>query len=466
MSCTRPFSRSFDMKFASTRNINDQVSLRDAIFQGLAPDGGLYLPMEEPDLSRIFLSAGPATSFVDLAGQMLGGLFPDQFSPADARRICQEAFPFQPKLEKIADALYLLELYHGPSCAFKDFGASFLATIMQEYLRAEKQRAIILTATSGDTGSAVAQSFHGKDNIDVVILYPSGRVSPSQEMQLTTVGGNVHALEVKGSFDDCQRMVKEAFLDPALRARFPLSSANSINLGRLIPQSFYYAWAFAQIKQREPGELYFAVPSGNFGNLTAGVLAWRWGLPVKGFVAATNANDVVPEYLLRGAFNPRPSVATLSNAMDVGNPSNFERLQTIFNLDITRMRAMIHPMVVSEEDTLATMKRYHGMAGRFLCPHTAVGVKAAEIFRDCELETIRGKGGMDCSVDGSRDGALIALSTAHPGKFSEVVREATGVDPEIPSRLAEYMKRTKQATLIGNTMSELAAYMNANLKGK
>jgi threonine synthase len=461
------------MKFASTRNINDQVSLRDAIFQGLAPDGGLYLPMEEPNLKHIFLSSGPRTGFAELAGQMLNGLFPQDFGLADALRICKEAFPFEPRLEKIADAIYLLELFHGPSCAFKDYGASFLATIMQEYLRAANQRALILTATSGDTGSAVAQACFGKGNIDVVILYPSGRVSPSQEMQLTTVGGNVHALEVKGNFDDCQRMVKEAFLDPALRSEFPLSSANSINLGRLIPQSFYYAWAFAQIKQREPGELYFCVPSGNFGNLTAGILAWRWGLPVKGFIAATNANDVVPEYLAKGAFNPRASVATLSNAMDVGHPSNFERLQSIFNHDLTRMRAMIHPAVVSDADTRAVMKRYHEGDGRFLCPHTAVGVKAAEVFRDCELETVGcatdalgrkvDKSGRLLAGDATRDGAIITLSTAHPGKFSEVVKEATGVEPEIPPRLAEYMKRQKKATLIGNTLAELAAFMRGNL---
>jgi threonine synthase len=446
------------MKFVSTRTPSDQLPLREAIFQGLAPDGGLYLPMEEPDLRAFFLGAQAETPFCDLAGQMLYNLFPDDFGADQALRICREAFPFGPKLANIGKSIWLLELYHGPSCAFKDFGASFLATMMQEYLRQEKKRAIILTATSGDTGSAVAQAFHGKDNIDVVILYPSGRVSPSQEMQLTTVGGNVHALEVKGSFDDCQRMVKEAFLDDELRGRFPLSSANSINLGRLIPQSFYYAWSFAQIKKQVPGELYFAVPSGNFGNLTAGVLAWRWGLPVNGFVAATNANDVVPEYLKSGSYATRPSVATLSNAMDVGNPSNFERLQTIFNHDLKPMQAMLHPAVISEDDTLATMKRYHQQDKRFLCPHTAVGVCAAERFRDGQLDHAE-CGGL------SETDAIITLSTAHPGKFSEVVRQATGVDPEIPPRLAEYMKRQKVATLIGPTMAELGAYLKANLKG-
>jgi threonine synthase len=437
------------MQFSSTRNIELRVGLREAIFQGLAPDGGLYMPVEEPDLHRVFRSAGYTSSFVDVSSSMMSALFPGEFSAADCRRICTDAFPFSPVLRKIQEKLYILELFHGPSCAFKDFGASFLATVMQEYLRKDQQRGVILTATSGDTGSAVAQAFHGKQNIDVIILYPSGRVSPSQEMQLTTMGGNVHALEVKGNFDDCQRMVKEAFLDTALRSRFPLTSANSINLGRLIPQSFYYAWAFAQLKRdREAGEVYFSVPSGNFGNLTAGILAWRWGLPVKGFIAATNANDVVPEYLLKGSYEPRPSVATLSNAMDVGSPSNFERLQSIFNMDITRMRTMILPDVVNDRDTKAVMQRYYDQQHMFICPHTAVGILAAERFREKHL-------------DGS--GSVVALATAHPGKFSEVAMEACGVNPDMPERLAEFMQRTKQSTVIEPRLDALINFLDAKI---
>lgn len=440
------------MKFNSTRNPEITVGLKEAIFEGLAPDGGLYMPKEDADLREVFVSADKSTSFVDLAAQIMAKVFPEEFSPQDCLRICREAFPFSPELRKLKDGLFLLELFHGPSCAFKDFGASFLATVMQEYLRKDGQRAIILTATSGDTGSAVAQAFHGKDNIDVVILYPSGRVSPSQEMQLTTMGGNVHALEVRGSFDDCQRMVKEAFLDPVLRSTYPLTSANSISLGRLIPQSFYYAWAFAQLKN-SPGfeEMQFAVPSGNFGNLTAGVLAWRWGLPVDGFIAATNANDVVPEYLSRGNYQPRPSVPTLSNAMDVGNPSNFERLQVIFNMDRTRMATLIHPEVVSDEETLEVMKRYHQEQGVDLCPHTAVGVLAAERYLEHE---------------GEGAGAVVCLSTAHAGKFSEVVKQATGSDTDIPPRLAEFMKRKKVSVLIDNRVEDLKDYLAKHLKAR
>lgn len=440
------------MRFNSTRNPELEVGLKEAIFEGLAPDGGLFMPIEDANLRNIFTSADQSTPFAELAAQIMAGVFPEEFTLGDCRRMCTEAFPFSPEIRKLKDGLFLLELFHGPSCAFKDFGASFLATVMQEYLRKDGQRAIILTATSGDTGSAVAQAFHGKENIDVVILYPSGRVSPSQEMQLTTMGGNVHALEVSGSFDDCQRMVKEAFLDPVLRSRFPLTSANSISLGRLIPQSFYYAWAFAQLRNIAGfEEMQFAVPSGNFGNLTAGVFAWRWGLPVDGFIAATNANDVVPEYLSRGNYQPRPSVQTLSNAMDVGNPSNFERLQAIFNMDRTRMATLIHPEVVSDAETLEVMRRYHDETGVDLCPHTAVGVLAGERFLERE---------------GEGAGAVVCLSTAHAGKFAEVVRQATGCEPEIPPRLAEFMKRTKVSTLLGTNVQELKDYLANNLRAR
>lgn len=436
------------MRFASTRDKNAVSNFSDAIFQGLAPDGGLYQPIEEADLRPIFQKAGPETSFQELAAQMTAAILPDEYTIETARRLCAAAFPFEPKLRTLSDRIELLELFHGPSCAFKDFGASFLAAAMQDLLRRESRRAVILVATSGDTGSAVAQAFHGKDAIDVVILYPSGRVSPSQEMQLTTVGDNVYALEVEGSFDDCQRMVKEAFLDNDLRSTFPLTSANSINLGRLFPQSFYYAWAFEQIKRREPGEVYFCVPSGNFGNLTAGVLAWRWGLPVKGFIAATNANDVVPEYLASGIFSPRSSVATPANAMDVGYPSNFERLHSIFDMDWDNMKAIVHGEVVTDAEILTTIRRYHTEYSTFICPHTAVGVLAAERYRDSEL---------------AGEGTIIALSTAHPGKFTEVVHEATGVDPDVPERLAEYMRRTKHADKVKPSLEALATWMKSHL---
>jgi threonine synthase len=315
---------------------------------------------------------------------------------------------------------------------------------MKTFLDKEKRRAIILTATSGDTGSAVAQAFHGKEGIDVVILYPSGRVSPSQEMQLTTVGGNVHALEVQGSFDDCQRLVKEAFQDPFLSSHYPLTSANSINLGRLLPQSFYYLWAFAQVKNQVTDDIYFCVPSGNFGNLTAGIMAWTWGLPVEGFIGATNRNDGVPQYLKTGTFQAKPSVATPANAMDVGNPSNLERLQYMFDKDVNRMRTLIHGWSQDDASLLATMAQVYRDKGLFLCPHTAVGVRSAQEFA---LENT------------TRGDMILTLGTADPGKFEEVVVQATGEKPPIPARLAEFMNRKKQSTLVRPELSELKQFL-------
>lgn len=437
------------MKFNSTRSPGKFVSFQEAVFQGLAPDGGLYIPEGDLDLKKEFLSLTKNTSFNDIAYLVTSHLLKDELSPEACRRIVDNAFDFEPKLVPVTDQISVLELFHGPSCAFKDFGASFLAAAMEELLQGSNRRALILTATSGDTGSAVAQAFHNKKNIDVVILYPSGRVSPLQEKQLTTLGGNVHALEVKGSFDDCQKMVKDAFVDPALSQAFPLTSANSISLGRLIPQSFYYIWAFAQLRETLDEELMFCVPSGNFGNLTAGVYAWKWGLPVNGFIAATNANDVVPEYLKTGTFKPRPSVLTLSNAMDVGNPSNFERLETVFQKNLNLLRTLVHGETVTDAETLATMQAVKAASGMLLCPHTAVGYKAAERVVENGMEG---------------DGKIVVLATAHPGKFVEVVQKAVGDSPDLPPALKALERKTKVATLIDPTLAALAGFLNKTFK--
>ncbi|AEJ60341.1 threonine synthase [Spirochaeta thermophila DSM 6578] len=430
------------MRFVSTRNPKDVVSFEEAVFRGLAPDGGLYHPVERLDLASLYERLGPEKGFVDVSYEMVRLLFGDEFSEEEAGRLVERAFPFSPVLRELTGSILLLELFHGPSCAFKDFGASFLASCMEVFLSRREGRAVILTATSGDTGSAVAQAFHGRRHIDVVILYPSGRVSPLQEKQLTTLGGNVHALEVAGSFDDCQRMVKEAFLDRELRERCPLTSANSINLGRLVPQSFYYVWAYAQLKARGDRP-FFCVPSGNFGNLTAGVYAWWWGMPVRGFLAATNVNDVVPEYLSTGVFTPRSSVRTLSNAMDVGNPSNFERLLALFEGDHRRMAAVIRGERVTDEETLDTIARYWREREVFLDPHTAVGVKASERL----LERERGVA------------PVVTLATAHPGKFLEVVEDALGIRPPLPPQLEEVLAKEKRAVKIPNTLEALKAFL-------
>ncbi len=427
------------MTFASTRSPEKVTGLREALFRGLAPDGGLYHPVETPDLSGVFGSLAEDTPFVEIATRMVTALFGDDLGDEAARKLCEAAFPFAPQLSWISERQAILELYHGPSCAFKDFGASFLATLMQHYLAEGNERAVILTATSGDTGSAVAQAFLGRENIDVVILYPSGRVSPLQEKQLTTLGENIHALEVAGSFDDCQRMAKEAFVDSELHLEPRLTSANSINLGRLLPQSFYYVSGRLLARQPLPC---FCVPSGNFGNLTAGVLASQWGLPVRRFVAATNVNDVVPEYLATGSYQPRPSERTLSNAMDVGNPSNFERLEAIFARSPEAMRQRIVGEVVTDSQTLRVIRRYYEEQGRFLDPHTATGVLAAERLLSRE-----------------DDATVITLGTAHPAKFLEIVEKATGVRPEIPERLSRLLAKEKLTTLVGPDYRELKSFL-------
>jgi threonine synthase len=428
------------MKFASTRDPDREVTFRESVFRGLAPDGGLYQPTSVPDLTEIFTALSKETSLVKMASALTAALFAPEISAEAAARICRGAFTFEPALVRLTEDISILELFHGPSCAFKDYGASFLAAVMEEFLTRESSRAIILTATSGDTGSAVARAFHGRDNIEVVILYPSGRVSPLQEKQLTTLGGNVTALEVRGSFDDCQRMVKEAFVDRPLNERLGLTSANSINLGRLIPQAFYYVYGWTRLDPavRREGP-FFCVPSGNFGNLTAGVMAWQWGLPVRRFIAATNINKVVPEYLESGVYSPRPSLHTLSNAMDVGDPSNFERLKSIFGGDLFLMREEIEGIFVTDEETRETLRRVHGETGMFLDPHTALGVRAAE----------------KCLESGTVKGPVVTLATAHPGKFLEVVEEATGLRPPLPERLLKVLDLPKQSVPVGNTAAEL-----------
>ena len=436
------------MRFASQLHPRQLVSFRDALFTGLAADGGLYHPVDAPDLAPLLPVLRRLRSFQQVAEEVCAVLLAPDLPPDRARPLARRALPFSPLLRRLDERIVLLELFHGPSCAFKDFGAQFLGAAMEAFLEAETRRIQILVATSGDTGSAVAQAFHGRAGIDVIILYPSGRVSSLQEKQLTTLGGNVHALEVRGSFDDCQRLVKEAFQDRTLGARLRLTSANSINVGRLIPQCLYYLHAATRQRKvgREPPSI--CVPSGNFGNLTAGVYAWRWGLPVRRFIAATNVNDVVPLYLQSGRFEPRPSTPTLSNAMDVGNPSNFERLAEIFGGSRDAMASQIEGRSITDEQTLATMQVIHSQYGILVDPHTAVGYAAArDHLRDSAAE---GR---------SRREQVIVLSTAHPAKFSEIVARATGVVPVMPERLSKCLALPKQSRLMGTTLRELSEFL-------
>lgn len=433
------------MKLFSTRDKNHKSIFKDAIFQGLAPDGGLYFPESFPDMSD-FIKNCKGMSFNAIAEHVVYELLKDETSKESVKRIVNNAFNFKPEIMRISDDISILELFTGPTCAFKDYGASFLAASMEEFLGDRKDKAVILAATSGDTGSAVAKAFEGKENIEVVILYPSGKVSPLQEKQLTTIGGNITALEVKGTFDDCQKMVKEAFGNKELCSKVNITSANSINIGRLVPQSLYYIYAYSQMAENE--DVIFTVPSGNFGNLTAGLFAKNWGLPVMQYIAATNNNKIVPEFLETGEYNPRASVQTPSNAMDVGAPSNFERLLTMFNSDVTNFRKVIKGDYVSDEDTIKTMQRYYSERGQILDPHTAVGVLATERFLEANAESKKYKS--------------LVLSTAHPGKFVEVVQEAINVGPQLPEALSSLINKKKVSTIVENNYRELEKFLLNN----
>ena len=435
------------MKFISTRvgsaTGRKPVTFRQAVFSGLPPDGGLYVPAQQPDLRARIAGFSEQTSFTDLATAVIGRLIGDELSPEALRRVCERAFTFEPVLKPLAEKLTLLELFHGPTCAFKDFGAAFLASVMEEFLLQESRQAVILVATSGDTGSAVARAFQGKANIEVVILYPSGRVSALQEQQLTTVGGNVTALEIQGSFDDCQRMVKQAFVDAGLRGHLSLSSANSINLGRLLPQALYYLYGRLRWVPESKEKRMICVPSGNFGNLTAGVYAWLWGMAVDGFIAATNVNDVVPEYLNTGEFRPRRSLKTISNAMDVGYPSNFERLIVVFEGSEKKMRKRIKGVVITDEETRDIMRQVYENRGMLIDPHTAVGVLASRRYRE----------------ESRFSGQILSLATAHPGKFVDIVEQATGAAPELPATLKEALNKKKQAIALQPTLDRLREFL-------
>ena len=407
---------------------------------GLPPDNGLFMPERIPSMPAGFITELQGKSLVEIATAVSREWFGEDIPVSELDRMVAEAFPFDTPLVSIGERTHVLELFHGPTLAFKDVGARFMARLMSWMVRGSDRKLTILVATSGDTGSAVASGFFGVENIEVIILYPSGKVSPSQEKQLTTWGGNITALEVLGTFDDCQRMVKEAFLDAELQAAYRLTSANSINISRLVPQSFYYFRAAAQLKEKHTPFM-FVVPSGNFGNLTAGLLAKRMGLPVERFIAATNLNDVIPEYLLSGDFRARPSVSTISNAMDVGNPSNFWRMTELFGGEVEAMRREVVGCRVTEADTRKAMIDCYHSCKYVLEPHGAVGYHAWRSTGD------------DKRCEG------IILETAHPAKFPDVIRECIGVDPEIPDRLAAIVSKDKKSIVIRTGLSPLKDFL-------
>ena len=357
-------------------------------------------------------------------------------------QIASEAINFPVKLVSLSPGLHILELFHGPTLAFKDFGARFMARLMGFFVRGESRELTVLVATSGDTGSAVAHGFLGVPGIRVVILYPSKRISEAQEKQFTTLGENITALEVAGTFDDCQRLVKQAFADEALNKRAFLTSANSINIGRLLPQMFYHVAAYRQLPVAST-PLVVAVPSGNFGNLTAGLFAKRIGLPVAKFIAATNANDVVPQYLRSGDFCPRPALPTYSNAMDVGNPNNFPRLLDLCRGKLEYVRKEIWGHGASDEETLEEMKsvweRYRYIAD----PHTAVGLLAWEAYKREHPDPAQG----------------LVLATAHAAKFADIVVKAIGSAPPLPDRLAAHLEKPKLSLPISNSYGDFKGFL-------
>jgi threonine synthase len=433
------------LRYRSTSRQAPLTSLRGAVLRGLAPDGGLYMPVEIARHSPEELEEFRRLPFTEVCFRVARPFATPDMPEEVLWQVVSEAINFPVKLVSLSPGLHVLELFHGPTLAFKDFGARFMARLMGYYVRGETRPLTVLVATSGDTGSAVAHGFLGVPGIRVVILYPSKRISEAQEKQFTTLGENITALEVSGTFDDCQRLVKQAFCDVELNKRAWLTSANSINIGRLLPQMFYHVAAYRQLPVASV-PLIVSVPSGNFGNLTAGLFAKRIGLPVARFVASTNANDVVPEYLRTGEFHPRAAQATYSNAMDVGSPNNFPRLLDLCRGRLEYVQKEIWGHGATDEETLAAMKLLHERFGYIADPHTAVGYMGWEAYRREHPEPAQG----------------LVLATAHPAKFRDVVMKAIGSAPPLPDRLAAYLKREKLSLPITSTYDDFKQFLQAN----
>jgi threonine synthase len=427
------------MTFTSTVGRAPPADLRTAIRTGIAADGGLFLPVRLDPLPPERLEGLAGRSLPDVAAAVGPVLAAGDVEADVLSHVSRAALDFPVPLVPLSARALVLELFHGPTLAFKDVGARFLAHLLA-VTRAPGERMTVLTATSGDTGGAVAHAFHGMADTRVVILYPRGQVSELQERQFTTLGGNVQAGAVDGTFDDCQRLVRQAFADVDLRDRHGLTSANSINIGRLLPQVFYYVYAWAQLP-RGSRDVVFSVPSGNFGNLTAGLLARRLGLPVR-FVAATNVNDVVPEYLHTGRLRPRTSVQTVSSAMDVGFPSNVERMLALYDGDVERMRRDVAGRAFTDETTIDCIARTERRWGYVLDPHSAIGLLGLEP----ELAS-------DTATTG------IALATAHPAKFPDVVERAIGRRVDTPARLARVVRSRGEARPLPPTPHALSAML-------
>ncbi len=442
------------MVYKDTRDSSVCADFRTAVMNGMNPStGGLYIPVSFPRLPASILKKNTAPSFRDAAFETARLYIEEEIPDDELQAIVIDAYPFSPVVVPVDPTTYVLELFRGPTCAFKDFGARFMARVMAYFNRTESSPLHILVATSGDTGSAVGSAFQDVNGIDVTILYPRGKISPLQEKQLSTFTGNVRSLSVDGTFDDCQKLVKTAFTDDGLRSKLRLSSANSINVSRLLPQSFYYIYASLLVRNRclldnkmENPQIIVSVPSGNFGNLTSGLIAREMGAPIAGFIAATNANHTVPDWISGGEYCARPSVATLSNAMDVGAPSNYERMSAMYTPE--QLRSVLAGYWLDDDGTLRAVSACHQKTGYIIDPHGAVAWKAWTDIRDGAMTALlRGQKnppdapGLSANVPGwapaltSKEAVGIVLETAHPSKFGDTVRRATGREPSMPSRL-------------------------------
>lgn len=434
------------MNYYSTNNQVKGVSLKDAVVKGLADDKGLFMPDVIKQLPASFFDNIENLSFQEIAYTVADAFFGEDVEADALKKIVYDTLSFDAPLVKVTENIYSLELFHGPTLAFKDVGGRFMSRLLGYFIQKEGQKGNVnvLVATSGDTGSAVANGFLGVEGIHVYVLYPKGLVSAIQECQFTTLGQNITAIEVNGTFDDCQRLVKTAFMDADLNAQLKLTSANSINVARFLPQSFYYFYAYAQLKKLGKADnAVICVPSGNFGNITAGLFGKKMGLPVKRFIAANNRNDIFLEYLKTGQYNPRPSVATLANAMDVGDPSNFARVLDLYKHEHKAICAEIGGARYTDEDITETIQACYKQTGYLLDPHGACGYQA---LKDMLHEGETG----------------IFLETAHPAKFLSTVENIIGEKVAIPEKLQAFMRGTKQSVELSKEFEDFKAFLSAN----
>lgn len=432
------------MKYFSTNKSSEPVTFRQAVIKGLADDGGLFMPEFVPEIESNFIKNLKKYSIAELSFEIASKFIDkSEISPSQLFYIITQSINFPAPLTNLSDTLSVLELFHGPTLAFKDFGARFMARVMSYFIKESDKKFNILVATSGDTGSAVANGFYEAEGIAVHLLYPKNRVSPLQEIQLTTLGKNISAVEIDGNFDDCQRLVKTAFTDNDLRMNINLSSANSINIARLIPQIFYYFEAYKQLPYFNK-EVFISVPSGNLGNLTGGLLAKKMGLPVSKFIAATNSNSVFTDYIKSGKYSPRPSIKTYSNAMDVGNPSNLARINQLFQNNISLIRDVIFSSSYSDEQTVFAIKDVFRKFSYILDPHGAVGFLALNDF----IKNYSGN---------SHYGIIV--ETAHHAKFKDIVESSIGTEIKLPSLLSECLLKQKHIIKLPNDYASFKDYL-------